>query len=107
MLKSGLRPKIIAISTVGTSKTLGTFQNTITNMPEVLLMKGNFFDTNANITNEQTGAVVAQIDRKLFNARELLGGQQTYSVNVAPGMDMALIVAMVVCLDEKRNDNKK
>lgn len=67
-------------------------------------MKGNFFDTKAAIRDEQTGAVVAKIDRQLFNARELLGGQQTYGVTVAPGMDMALIVVMVICLDEKRND---
>ena len=68
-------------------------------------MKGDFFDTMANITDEATGQIVATIDRQFFNARQLLGGQQTYVVTIAPNVDMAIIVAMCVCLDERRNDN--
>ena len=69
-----------------------------------LVMKGNFFDTKADIVDEKTGATVAVINRKFFNVRELIGGQQTYVVTIAPGMDMAMIAAMCICLDERRNE---
>lgn len=68
-------------------------------------MKGDFFDRKADITDEATGQTVATIDRKFFNARELLGGQQTYIVTCAAGIDMAIICAMCICLDERRNEN--
>ncbi|KAG5980577.1 hypothetical protein E4U54_006765 [Claviceps lovelessii] len=67
-------------------------------------MTGNWRDTSADIQCERTGATVARIDRKLFNARELLGNQQTYALVVAPGVDMALMVALCVALDEKNNE---
>lgn len=67
-------------------------------------MKGDFFDSSADITCQATGATVARIDRKFLNGSELLFGQQTYVVTVAPGVDMALICAMCICLDERRNE---
>jgi uncharacterized protein YxjI len=92
----------------GSSKAVGLFsyQDQQTNQLRQarLLMKGDFFDRKAEIVDEGTGLVVATIDRKFFNARELLGGQQTYVVGVAQGMDMAIVVAMCICLDERRNE---
>lgn len=70
-----------------------------------LTMKGGWFDTAADIVDESTGAVVARIDRRLLNKRELLFGQQTYALSVAPGVDMAVMVAACVALDEKNNEN--
>ena len=67
-------------------------------------MKGNFLDTYADIRNAKTGQSVARIDRKMFNARELFTSQQTYVVTVAQGVDLALITAMCICLDERRNE---
>lgn len=67
-------------------------------------MTGNWRDTSADIICETTGAVVARIDRKLLNARELIGRQQSYALIVAPGVDMALMVAACVALDEKNNE---
>lgn len=69
-----------------------------------LKMSGNWFDTAADIVDETTGAVVARIDRRLLNKRELLWGQQTYALSVAPGVDMAVMVAACVALDEKNNE---
>ncbi|KAG5982848.1 hypothetical protein E4U55_001255 [Claviceps digitariae] len=71
---------------------------------ETLVMTGNWRDTRADIQCERTGATVARIDRKLFNARQLFGNQQTYALVVAPGVDMALMVALCVALDEKNNE---
>ncbi|KAI0976641.1 DUF567-domain-containing protein [Xylaria arbuscula] len=82
---------------------------TFTSQPgkeETLMVKGNFFDTRADITDEATKQPVATIDRKFFNAREIFSGQDTYAVTVAPNVDMALIAAMCICLDEKKEEGK-
>jgi uncharacterized protein YxjI len=71
-----------------------------------LAMKGDWLDRRADIKDEATGQTVATIDRQFLNARQILGGQQTYVVTVAPGMDMAIICAMCICLDERRNEGK-
>lgn len=68
-------------------------------------MKGDFFDRKADITDAATGQPLARIDRQFLNARELLGGQQTYHVTVAPNVDLAIIAAMCICLDERRNES--
>ncbi|KAG6005984.1 hypothetical protein E4U21_007477 [Claviceps maximensis] len=67
-------------------------------------MTGNWLDSSAEIQCERTGATVARIDRKLLNARDFFGNQQTYALVVAPGVDMALMVALCVALDEKNNE---
>jgi len=85
------------------SKAIGKFRST-SGKDENLVMKGDFFDRTADIVDDSTGMTVARIDRQFFNARELLGGQQTYVVTIAPGVDMAIIIAMCICLDERRNE---
>ena len=67
-------------------------------------MKGNWLDMYADIVDTSNGMTVARIDRKFLTGREILFGQQTYAVTVAPGVDMALIVALCICLDEKNNE---
>jgi uncharacterized protein YxjI len=51
-----------------------------------------------------SGIVVARIDRKLLSGKDVFFGQQTYAVQVAPGVDLALIAALCICLDEKNNE---
>ncbi|KAK8021871.1 hypothetical protein PG990_007009 [Apiospora arundinis] len=87
----------------GSSKSVATFAGE-SGRGESLYMKGDFFDRKASITDEATGQTVAVINRQFLNARELLGGQQTYHVTVAPNVDLAIIVAMCICLDERRNE---
>ena len=67
-------------------------------------MKGNWFDSAADIVDERNGAVVGRINRKLLSGRDLLFGQQTYALTVAPNVDMALMVALCICMDEKNNE---
>ena len=75
----------------GSSKAVGVFQYKDAASGQMrearLAMKGDFFDRKADIKDEATGQTVATIDRKFFNARELMGGQQTYVVTVAAGME--------------------
>jgi len=81
------------------------FTNLASNNAQIeLQIRGDWFDRSATIT--MGDVVVAQIGRQYFNARELLGGQQTYYVTVAPGVDLSLIAACCVCLDEKENEKK-
>jgi uncharacterized protein YxjI len=88
---------------LGTSKAIGHFVNAMNGEQESFLMHGSFFNVKTQITNEKNGQVVAQIDRDLWNARQLLADRESYAVTIAPGVDIALIVAMVVCLDERRD----
>ncbi|KAK1830848.1 tubby C-terminal-like domain-containing protein [Podospora conica] len=88
------------------SKATATFTNAATATPETLMMKGNWLDSAADIVDQKTGFVVGRINRKLLSGRDLLFGQQTYALTVAPGVDMALLVAMCICMDEKNNEGK-
>jgi hypothetical protein len=107
------------------SKATASFTS-YTGQPQTLTMSGNWLDTTADIVNEAQGgssylpfsciapnptltpiflgAVVARIDRKILSGKDLFFGQQTYGVQVAPGVDLALIAALCICLDEKNND---
>ncbi|KAK0652506.1 tubby C-terminal-like domain-containing protein [Cercophora newfieldiana] len=88
------------------SKATATFTNASNHAQESLQMKGNWFDSAADIVDLKTGFVVGRIDRKLLSGRDLLFGQQTYALTVAPNVDLALMVAMCICMDEKNNEGK-
>lgn len=70
----------------------------------VFKMKGGWFDHSADIVDDKTDQTVARIDRKLLSGRDMIFGQQTYAVVVAPGVDAALIAALCICFDEKNNE---
>lgn len=57
---------------------IATFINASNQAPIELLVKGDWLDRSATIT--MGGIVVAQISRSVFNMREMLGGQQTVSL---------------------------
>lgn len=81
---------------------IATFQNQSTGQPIELVVKGDWFDRSAVIT--LGNMTVATISRNFMNAGQLLGGQQTYFLTVAPGVDYCLMAAICVCLDEKENE---
>ncbi|ODN92003.1 hypothetical protein L198_05675 [Cryptococcus wingfieldii CBS 7118] len=65
-----------------------------------LSLRGDFWGGSAD-----TSTVLSfQISRDVMNAREIFAGQQTYYVAVAPGVDLALMAAMCICLDEMKNE---
>ncbi|KAK6951623.1 hypothetical protein Daesc_006145 [Daldinia eschscholtzii] len=86
------------------SKFIATFTSA-SGQQEELVMKGDFTDTNAEITEEASGQTVATIYRDRWNAREFLADQQTYNVTVAPNVDMAIIAAMCICMDIKKDED--
>ncbi|KAH7402368.1 tubby C-terminal-like domain-containing protein [Phaeosphaeria sp. MPI-PUGE-AT-0046c] len=72
---------------------------------QTITTHGNWFDTTADIVDETMGgAVIARIDRKILSGKDIFFGQQTYGVQVAPGVDLALVAALCICLDEKNNE---
>ncbi|KXH45635.1 hypothetical protein CSIM01_09704 [Colletotrichum simmondsii] len=81
-------------------------KNSFARKTESLEMKGNWLSTQADIVDTNTGQVLGRIDRNMLRARDFFGGKQTYALTVAPGVDMALMCALCICLDEKKNDNK-
>ncbi|KUJ13033.1 DUF567-domain-containing protein [Mollisia scopiformis] len=87
---------------IGSSKMVATFTNASNKQPVEMLVKGDWLDRSAVIS--MNGATVATIGRSYFNMREIFGGQQSYFVTVAPGVDLAMMAAICVCLDEKENE---
>lgn len=71
---------------------------------EILCMEGNWRDTSADIVIKSTGVPVARIDRQYLKGKDWFGGKQTYALIVAPGVDLALMVAACIALDEKNNE---
>ena len=85
------------------SKATATFTST-DGKQDVLEMKGGWLDYAADIMDKTTGTVVARIDRKLLSGKDIFFGQQTYALVVAPNVDMALMAALCICMDEKNNE---
>ncbi|KAL8321222.1 hypothetical protein RB597_007489 [Gaeumannomyces tritici] len=85
------------------SKATATFKNAFSGASETLQMTGNWLSSSANIVDTRTGATVGTIQRKL-SGRDLMFGQQTYALVVPGGVDMAVMVAMCIAMDEKNNE---
>ncbi|EXJ79426.1 hypothetical protein A1O3_08928 [Capronia epimyces CBS 606.96] len=85
------------------SKSTVHFTNQADGNDVELEVKGDWFDRSASITFG--GRPVAHISRSFFNVRQIFGDKQTYFVTVAPGVDLTLIAAVCVCLDERENES--
>lgn len=89
------------------TKLTATFRNTAGDGREIsLILKGDIIDRSAEIRTED-GIVVARIMRQFANAGQVFFDQQTYVLTVAPGVDIALLLAICICLDEKANESKQ
>lgn len=79
-----------------------TFTNLASDNKEIELhIRGDWFDRSANIFLGDV--VVASIARSFLNVGNFFGAD-TYYVTVAPGVDLSLIAACCVCLDEKEQE---
>ncbi|PVF97680.1 hypothetical protein CPB86DRAFT_734497 [Serendipita vermifera] len=72
--------------------------------PRLFGLEGNFLSSQATITDRATGAIAARISRSRWNANDVVWGQQTYYVSIAPNVDLALIICICVALDEAKNE---
>ncbi|CAK1356749.1 hypothetical protein CB0940_12035 [Cercospora beticola] len=90
---------------LGSSKSTVKFVNASDKRPMELQVKGDWLDRSAKITlASDRDRVVAQMSRSFLNAREVIGNKQTYFITVAPGVDLSLIAAICVAIDEREND---
>ncbi|EMC91267.1 hypothetical protein BAUCODRAFT_320234 [Baudoinia panamericana UAMH 10762] len=78
------------------------FKNAADGQQAEIDVKGDWFDRSAELTFG--GRPVAHIGRSFFNVREIFGDKQSYFVTVAPNVDLSLIAAVCVCLDESENE---
>nr|ODN93778.1 hypothetical protein L204_04962 [Cryptococcus depauperatus CBS 7855] len=83
-----------------------TFVNAADGEKTQLRIKGDMWGGSADIS-VLDGRVIAQIRRDLWKAKDILGGRQTYYVQVAPGVDLALIAGICISFDEAKNDRNK
>jgi uncharacterized protein YxjI len=87
---------------VFSSKSTVVFKNAADGRPVELEVKGYWFDRSAEITCG--GQAVAHIGRSFFNIRQVFADKQTYLVKCAPNVDLTMIAAICVSLDETENE---
>jgi len=90
---------------VGNIKMTATFLNTFNRRRTELTIKGDWLNRDASII--LGNVVVAQINRKRRLPEHLFSVEQSYFVTVAPNVDLTLVAAICMCLDEKEKDNKR
>ena len=83
-------------------KSIAHFTNAISGQQESLFMKANYSSSHATINKGPepgAGPVVANIDKEHFKMR------REYRLTIPGGVDMALVVAMCVCLDDREESH--
>eukprot|EP00899_Mesostigma_viride_P023845 jgi/Mesvir1/4645/Mv03461-RA.1 len=67
-------------------------------------IKGDFFGKEYSIVNAKTNQEIAQIKRSIFNAVNILTGQDMYYLVVHPGTDILFALGIAVAVDEMFHD---
>lgn len=70
-----------------------------------LSCKGNLLRKNFTIIDKRSGHEVCSVQRKGFNLKNILFEKDTYVAKVAAGVDSALMVFLVVAIDEVYRDD--
>lgn len=76
-----------------------TFTDAISQQQEQLCFNRGYFSTLGTITNGVGGPVVADAELSISMLKK------SYEVRVAEGVDMALIAAMIICLDDQEKSH--
>lgn len=84
------------------AKSQVVFKNAADGRHVEMEVKGDWFDRSAEITCG--GQPVAHISRSFFNVREIFADKQTYFVKVAPNVDLTMVAAICISLDEEENE---
>ena len=73
-----------------------------TNQVIELKVQGDWVNRSANITIQ--GRPVAFVRRSFLNKASVLADMHTYYVSVAPGVDLTLIAAVCIAMDDRESD---
>ncbi|TFL02384.1 tubby C-terminal-like domain-containing protein [Pterulicium gracile] len=84
-----------------------TFVNAADGQNLEICLLGDILALEAVITLGQGGPVIGRITREHMDARLMRTGQHTYYLTVAPGVDISLLSAICVCLDEVRDARRR
>jgi len=86
-----------------------SFTNIMTNQPEVLDMKCDFFGYSCGIFagKESQGAPMICSITKTKNMLSLISNPDHYQIQIAPGVDAALMVALAICYDELKHESEE
>jgi len=65
-----------------------------------LVLKGSFLKPQVEIKDEDERAV-ARVNRNYYCLSQSFANQRTFMVTIEPNVDLAIVSAMCICLDEK------
>ncbi|ORX86173.1 DUF567-domain-containing protein, partial [Anaeromyces robustus] len=94
-------------SFISIKKFIIEYYNKATEKTQYLDMKCDFFSFTCGIFDghEKEGApMIAKVSKRL-DAKLLLTDRENYYLQIAPGVDAALMVAIAICFDEYKNEN--
>ena len=77
----------------------GHFVNPTTGAQERFLLKGNWLQSKATVSNQVTGQSVAEMKKESWKLKT------GYHIAVAPGGDMALIVALCIIMHDRQESH--
>lgn len=72
-----------------------------------LEVKGNFLQKDYKIIDVESEKEVAKVSRKLFTMLNLFTDKDTYSIRVEAGADAALLVFLVIAIDEQYREKEE
>jgi uncharacterized protein YxjI len=81
-------------------KCTGHFVNAINGKQEHFFLKGNFLQSKATISNQETGQSVAEIKKQSWTLKT------EYHITVAPGVDLALVVALCLISHDRQESHR-
>ncbi|WRT66039.1 uncharacterized protein IL334_002991 [Kwoniella shivajii] len=79
-----------------------SFQDTFSSRRRFIQLRGDFWVGSADILLV-SGPLIAQFSRRQIQSKGLDPSKETYIVNVAPGVDLALITAICICFEESKD----
>jgi len=82
------------------------FFNKATGKNEELIMKTDLLGNSCGIFYGENEKLICNIHRKI-NAKLALFAKDTYYVEIASGVDVALMLSLGICFDELKNDKAK
>jgi len=80
------------------------FFNKATNRKEILTVKGDLLSLSCGIYYGKT--LIARVSKKL-DAKTIFTNKDTYALEIAPNVDMALMVALAIIYDEFKHDKSE
>ncbi|KAF8313806.1 hypothetical protein DL93DRAFT_2097533 [Clavulina sp. PMI_390] len=87
-------------------KATATFVSTL-GKNESINIEGNWLDRKVDLSINNTGQRAGRIMRKIMTMRNVFGGASTYTLQVAPGVDVAMMITLCVAIDMKNLDDER